>query len=145
METGVDADKTNGWLVFADPFHFDPESVVAHVERSLRARCPCWGGLASGDLPRHRRNSTQLYLNGDVLTEGGVAISIGGDVKLQGIISQGCTPIGEPWTLTRVDGQFIHEIANRPAYEVLTETFNALSAEEQRKSRGNLLIGLVSQ
>ena len=67
----------------------------------------------------------------------------GGAVKLQGVISQGCTPIGETWTLTRVDGQLIHEIGNRPAYEVLAETFNSLSRRTRKKSRGNLLIGLV--
>jgi len=47
--------------------------------------------------------STQVYLNGDVFEDGGVAVSVGGDVKLEGVISQGCTPIGESWTLTRVE------------------------------------------
>ena len=139
METGVDADKTNGWLVFADPFHLDSESWLRTWNEAY-APLPVLGGLASGDPSSQQ---TQIYLNGEVFTEGGVAISVAGAVKLQGIISQGCEPIGETWTLTRVDGQFIHEIGNRPAYEVLTETFNALSAEDQRKSRGNLLIGLV--
>jgi small ligand-binding sensory domain FIST len=139
METGVNADQTNGWLVFADPFHLDPENWLRSWNEAY-APLPVLGGLASGDPSSQ---PTQLYLNGEVFSEGGVAISIGGAVQLQGIISQGSTPIGETWTLTRVDGQFIHEIGNRPAYEVLSDTFNALSAEDQRKSRGNLLIGLV--
>jgi small ligand-binding sensory domain FIST len=42
-----------------------------------------------------------------------------------------------------VENNFIHEIANRPAYEVLADTFNKLSLEEQGKAQGNLLIGLV--
>ena len=38
----------------------------------------------------------------------------------------------------------IREIGNRRAYEVLEETFNNLTLEEQKKSRGNnLFIGLV--
>ncbi|MGD0615833.1 MAG: FIST C-terminal domain-containing protein, partial [Verrucomicrobiota bacterium] len=80
---------------------------------------------------------------GDVFEEGGVAIAVGGGVKLAGVISQGCTPIGETWTLTKVDQNIIHEIGNRPAYEVLAETFNTLSPEDQRQARGNLFIGLV--
>jgi small ligand-binding sensory domain FIST len=52
-------------------------------------------------------------------------------------------PIGETWTLTRVEHNVIHEIGNRPAYEVLAETYNQLSAEDQKKSRGNLFVGLV--
>jgi len=78
-----------------------------------------------------------------VFEEGGVAISIGGDVKLAGVTSQGCTPIGDTWTLTKVDDNIIHEIGNRPAYEVLAETFNGLTPEEQKSARGNLFIGLV--
>jgi small ligand-binding sensory domain FIST len=68
---------------------------------------------------------------------------VGGAVGLHGVISQGCTPIGETWTLTRVDGNVIQEIGNRPAYEVLVETFNTLPTREQRKTSGNLFIGLV--
>ncbi|HMP83481.1 MAG TPA: FIST C-terminal domain-containing protein, partial [Verrucomicrobiota bacterium] len=59
------------------------------------------------------------------------------------VISQGCTPIGDTWTLTQVEQNFIHKIGNRPAYEVLAETFNRLPAEEQRKTQGNVFIGLV--
>src|SRR4030095_8475002 len=39
---------------------------------------------------------------------------------------------------------FIHEIANRPAYEVLAETFSQLPPQEQQKARGNLFVGLVT-
>jgi small ligand-binding sensory domain FIST len=59
------------------------------------------------------------------------------------VISQGCTPIGETWTLTKVDQNVIHQIGNRPAYEVLAETFNQLTPEQQKGARGNLFIGLV--
>ena len=68
---------------------------------------------------------------------------MGGDVRLVGVTSQGCTPIGETWTLTKVEQNVIHEIGNRPAYEVLAETFNQLSPEDQKRARGNLFIGLV--
>jgi small ligand-binding sensory domain FIST len=101
---------------------------------------PALGGLAAGP---YNEQQTQVYLNGDVFEEGGVALSVGGGVSLAGIVSQGCMPIGEPWTLTRVEGNVIHEIANRPAYEVLAETFNQLAVSDQKKARGNLFIGLV--
>ena len=139
LETGVETDQTNGWLVFIDPFHLDSESWLRTWNEAY-APLPVLGGLASGNFAEHR---TQLYLNGDVFEEGGVAIAVGGEVKLAGVISQGCTPIGETWTLTKVDQNIIHEIGNRPAYEVLAETFNTLSPEDQRHARGNLFIGLV--
>ena len=139
LETGVEPNQTNGWLVFIDPFHIDSESWLRSWNEAY-APLPVLGGLASGDFSQQL---TQVYLNGDVFETGGVAISFGGDVKLAGVTSQGCTPIGETWTLTKVEQNIIHQIGNRPAYEVLAETFNALSPEEQKAARGNLFIGLV--
>ncbi len=138
-ETEITPEQTNGWLAFADPFHLDSESWLRSWNEAY-APLPVMGGLASGDFSEQR---TQVYLNGDVFEEGGVAISIGGDVKLTGVISQGCTPIGETWTLTKVEQNIIHQIGNRPAYEVLAETFNKLPAAEQKTARGNLFVGLV--
>jgi small ligand-binding sensory domain FIST len=139
VETGVQPDDVNGWLVFADPFHLDSESWLAGWNEAY-APLPIVGGLASGEF---NEQLTQVYLNGDVFTEGGVAIGVSGKVAIEGVISQGCTPIGETWTLTRVEQNLIHEIGNRPAYEVLAETFNNLPAQDQKKSRGNLFVGLA--
>jgi len=72
-----------------------------------------------------------------------VAVSVSGAVKLVGVISQGCTPIGDTWTLTRVERNLIQQIANRPAYQVLADTVENLSPEERRRARGNLFIGLA--
>ena len=139
LETGLEAHQSNGWLAFIDPFHLDSETWLRTWNEAY-APLPVLGGLASGEPTEPR---TQLYLGGDVFEEGGVAISVGGDVKLEGVISQGCTPIGETWTLTKVEENIIHQIGNRPAYEVLAETFNTLTQQEQLKARGNLFIGLV--
>ncbi len=139
LETGLEPEQLNGWLAFIDPFHLDSESWL-HGWNEAYAPLPVLGGLASGEFTEQR---TQVYLNGEVFEEGGVAISVGGAVKVVGVTSQGCTPIGETWTLTKVEQNIVHEIGNRPAYEVLAETFNQLSSEEQKKARGNLFLGLV--
>jgi small ligand-binding sensory domain FIST len=139
LETGIDSEQTNGWLVFGDPFHLDLETWL-HSWNEAYAPKPVLGGLASGDPAEQL---TQVYLNGEVFTEGGVAISFGGDVALCGMISQGCTPIGDTWTITRATQNLIQEIGNRPAYEVLVETFNNLPSEEQKQTQRNLFVGLV--
>jgi len=139
LETGVEPHQTNGWLVFIDPFHLDSESWLQTWNEAYAPR-PILGGLASGDA---NEPLTQVYLNGEVFEEGGVAISCGGGVGLAGVTSQGCAPIGQTWTLTRVEQNIIHQIGNRPAYEVLAETFNQLSPDDQQKARGNLFIGFV--
>ena len=139
LETGIEPEQSHGWLVFGDPFHFDSEAWLRSWNEAY-APLPTLGGLASGDF---NVQQAQVYLNGEVFEDGAVAVSVGGEVALAGVTSQGCTPIGETWTLTRVQQNIIQEIGNRPAYEVLAETFNRLSPEEQRKSRGYLFIGLV--
>jgi len=138
-ETGLGPARTNGWLVFAEPFHLDAERWLRGWNEAYAPR-PVLGGLASGDPGDP---VAQVYLNGEVFETGGVAVSVGGPVKLVSVISQGCTPIGNTWTITRVEGNLIHEIGNRPAYEVLLRTFNELPDSEKQKAQGNLFVGLV--
>jgi small ligand-binding sensory domain FIST len=137
--TGVAAEDTNGWLAFADPFHLDCEAWLQCWNAAYAPR-PILGGLASGDPSAQ---TTQVYLNGDVIEEGAVAIAVGGSVTLASVISQGCTPIGETWTITKAEQNLIAEIGNRPAYQVLAETFNNLPPQEKQKADGNLFVGLV--
>lgn len=138
-EMGVMREDTNGWLVFADPFNLDAENWLKQWNAAY-APLPIVGGLASGI---YQERNTQIYLNGDVFEEGGVALSVAGDVEITSVISQGCTPIGETWTITRTDGNLIFEIGNRPAYAILTETFEKLPDNEKVRLRGNLFVGLV--
>ena len=140
VETGVAPDAVNGWLAFVDPFHLDAETWLRSWNRNYPAR-PVYGGLASGNFPEPQ---SQVYLNGEVFEDGGVVIAIGGDVALAGVIAQGCTPIGETWTLTRVEQNLIRHIANRPAYAVLAETVQKLPPEELNEVQGNLFIGLAT-
>ena len=139
LETGLTNQETNGWLVFADPFHLDATRWLASWSGAY-SPLPIVGGLASGSPSEQQ---TQIYLNEEVYDKGGVAISIGGAIRLASVTSQGCTPIGEASTITKAERNLIYQIGNRPAYQVLAETFNALSSDEQRKTRGNLFVGLV--
>ena len=139
VEFGVPKKNVNGWLAFIDPFHLDAEAWLRSWNQNYSA-LPVYGGLASGVFPEPL---TQVYLDGEVFEDGGVAVAVGGEVALAGVVAQGCTPIGEAWTLTRVEQNLIQHIGNRPAYTVLSETVSQLTPAEQVKARGNLFIGLV--
>jgi small ligand-binding sensory domain FIST len=129
----------NSWLAFADPFHLDIERWLAQWNAAF-APSPIVGGLAGGIPPEQR---TQIYLNGEVFEDGAVAVAIGGKVRLATVVSQGCTPIGDTWIITKTDRNLVQQIANRPAYQVLVETFSQLPGDEQKKARGNLFLGLA--
>src|SRR5204863_7972696 len=81
LETGIEPDQTNGWLAFLDPFHMDSEGWLRTWNEAY-APLPVLGGLASGDFSQQL---TQVYLNGEVFEEGGVALSVGGEVRLAGL------------------------------------------------------------
>ena len=76
-------------------------------------------------------------------TDGAVALGLEGAVTIEPLISQGCRPVGSPWTITQAEDNVIHQIGNRPILEVLRDTLEGMSQKEQQKARGNIFIGLV--
>jgi small ligand-binding sensory domain FIST len=138
-QSGVAPEQARGWLVFADPFHMRTDQWLRGWNSAYAPR-PILGGLAAG---RDGEFASQLYLNGHVYGEGGVAISVGGAVGLAGLVAQGCEPVGETWTITRAEGNVIHQIGNRPAYEVLQETFANLPEAQRNRAKGNIFVGLA--
>jgi small ligand-binding sensory domain FIST len=137
--SGVGADDVNAWLLLADPFTLDIEGLMATLSGAY-PDAPLVGGMASGDTTARR---THLFLNGDVYESGAVALALGGPFGLRTVVSQGCTPIGQPWTITGARGQIIETIAGRPAIEVLTQTMRELPPGLQERARSNLLVGLA--
>ena len=136
--TGV-APGASAWLVFADPFTMDAEALLESMSAAYPGT-PLVGGLASGD-PRLR--GTHLFLNGEVYDRGAVALALGGAYSVRTIVSQGAAPIGETWTITGAQGNIIETIAQRPAYQVLADTLQALSPEMRQRAQRNLLVGLA--
>jgi small ligand-binding sensory domain FIST len=101
---------------------------------------PLIGGLASGN---YRRRTTYLFLDDQVYEDGAVGVAIGGAYAVKTVVSQGCAPIGETWTITATQGNVIETIGMRPALEVLYDAFNSLTPETQERARSNLLVGLA--
>jgi small ligand-binding sensory domain FIST len=139
QKTGLPPEQVNGWLVFASPFHLNGEAWLRQWNTAYPG-IPAVGGLASGDFSAEQ---CQVYFNGGVHEQGLVAVALCGDVTLETVVSQGCTPIGESWTITRADRNFILRIGNRPAYSVLMETFEGMNEEDRKKSQNNLFVGLA--
>jgi small ligand-binding sensory domain FIST len=137
--TGVAPTEVNAWLIFADPFSLDAEGLVAGISAAYPGT-PLIGGLASGD---QRVQRTHLFLDGQVLGQGAVALALCGPYTVRTVVSQGASPIGETWAITAAEGNVIRTIAGRPAYEVLVETVQALPPELSQRARSNLLVGLA--
>ncbi len=137
----VQLDDANAWLIFADPFHLEIEHLLDGLA-SAYDECPVLGGLASSSDPSARQ--THVFLNDQVFADGGVGLALGGPYTLLPLVSQGCEPIGETWTITSVHDNLIRTISNRPAYDMLVETFKSLPHEVQKRAQRNLLVGLAA-
>ncbi len=138
-ETGVAHDAANFWMLFADPFTMDTDTLVTQLNDAYPQR-PIVGGMASGDFSSRQ---THLFLDDKVLDHGGVGIAVGGATTLRTVVAQGCLPIGDPHIITKVERNVILGLSSKPAYQVLGETFQQLTPEVQERAQRNLFVGLV--
>jgi small ligand-binding sensory domain FIST len=124
-------------LVFADPFSFDIESAL----RAFNMRAPgvrLAGGMASAG--RHAGSNT-LFLNDWLSDSGAVAVGLGGALRADMIVSQGCRPLGPPLGVTRAERNVIRELDGKPAVVRIEEVIRDLPPRDQHLARTGLLIG----
>ena len=72
-----------------------------------------------------------------------MAAWIHGKVKVRSVVSQGCRPIGQPFVVTRVEGNVIHEMGGVPPLARLQEIYASLSESERLMLRHGLHVGRV--
>jgi small ligand-binding sensory domain FIST len=131
--------ECTGLIVLADPFSTDIAALIDTLE-DAHPGTTIVGGLATGD-PAVR--STCVFHGKRVAGEGAVVVALSGTVQLRPVVSQGCEPIGEVWTVTDADRHIVRSIGGRPAYEILVETVNGLDPETRDRVNTNLRVGLA--
>src|SRR5579871_762360 len=127
------------WLLFADPYSVDGDWLLDRLGEATPG-VPVVGGMASS---LHGPAETAVFLDGRVYGDGAVAIALGGSAGVVPVVSQGCMPIGQTWTITGVRENVIETIGGRPAVEVLVETLRELDEETRARAQSNLLVGLA--
>jgi small ligand-binding sensory domain FIST len=127
-------------VLLGDPFSFPAvEFLDALSER--RPGLPVIGGMASG---ARGYGGSRLTLDGTVVVDGAVGALVGPGTRIETVVSQGCRPIGSPYVVTNGEGQFIRELAGRPALARLDEVAETLSQDDVRLiNRVGLHVGRV--
>jgi len=100
---------------------------------------PVLGGLASA---RGIEGSAALISGGQVVDEGAVGVLFR-ELELMPCVSQGAAPIGPEVTITAAEGHVIHELAGRPALEMVERLIAQLGPRERTLVAGGILIGIV--
>ncbi len=132
--TGVDPAGVKGILLFADPYRMDSHALLGGL-RECYPGVPIAGGMASAS--EHRRQAW-VFIDGQVYDEGGVALLLEGAVRLIPVVSHGAEPVGEAWTITKIDRNTILEIGHRPALDVLLDT---ACPDSDARAAGDLPLG----
>ncbi len=76
-------------------------------------------------------------------TDGAVGVLLTADQAVTTVVSQGCRPIGDPYTVTRAERNVIYEIGGRPALERLQSLLGGLDERELEMAREGLHLGRV--
>jgi small ligand-binding sensory domain FIST len=113
---------------------FDPAGLLGGLHGELGAT-PVVGALAAGSplFELYATDATQGALPG---------VALSGPRPVIGV-AQGCAPIGEPYIVTRADGNVVHEIGSRPALTVLRDAVRSLPGGPARAQRAGLFAGLA--
>lgn len=121
-------------LMLPDAVGLAPGPLLGSLEAEL-GPVPIMGAVAAGTtmFELYNTESARGALTGLALS--GIRPVIG--------VAQGCTPIGEPYVVTRAEGNVVLEIGSRPALEVLKEAVRALPEGSTRVQRAGLFAGLA--
>lgn len=134
-----DHHQANSWILFGSSESIAGDQWLQDWDAATGSAVTV-GGFAGVD-PTTLQSA--LFLNGEILHQGAVALSLEGEVRIEPLISQGCRPVGSPWTVTRSEQNIIQQIGNRPILEVLRDTLEGMSRTDQKQARGNIFIGVV--
>ncbi|MCX7887967.1 MAG: FIST C-terminal domain-containing protein, partial [Verrucomicrobiae bacterium] len=138
-QTGLASDQQACILLLADPFTIPCAPLVDALSDAL-PQTLLVGALASG---AQQAGQHRLILDDTIADEGAVAIVLAGNLRIRAVVSQGCRPIGEPFTITRADKNIVLELGGRPPLTVLQTLLPTLPAADQQLVRTSLLIGRV--
>ena len=102
--------------MIGDPFTFPAADLLAHLNQHVPGAV-VMGGMASGGL---RLRQSRLFLDSRIVTHGAVGAYLP-RAEVHPLVAQGCRPVGDPYTITRADGNLIYEVGGRPALARLRE------------------------
>ncbi len=112
-------------LLLPDPYSFPSDVLLDHLN-AHRPGVRVMGGLVSGG---GGPGGTRLFRDWHVLDSGAVGVRLPGWRGVT-VVSQGCRPIGEAYTVTESNGSRIFSLGGRPPLERLRDIITTLSDDQ---------------
>ncbi|MCY3957501.1 MAG: FIST C-terminal domain-containing protein [Chloroflexi bacterium] len=133
----LETDDLQACIVLVDPFSTATEALLHRLDQ-LAPGIPVIGGVASwASAPGRNR----LAQDGAVANTGLVGVTLRGNVRVSTIVSQGCRPVGDWFTVTSSRSNLVQELDGKPPLEVLQQVFSEASPDDQKLMRSGILLG----
>lgn len=125
-------------LMIADPFTFPADLLLRHLNENAPGVVVV-GGMASG---AEALGDTRLFHDDRVRSSGAVGMHLTG-IEVRTLVSQGCRPVGAPFTVTEATGRLIQGLGGKPPLERLQEIVAALDPQERQLLARGVQVGRV--
>jgi small ligand-binding sensory domain FIST len=135
---GVELDDP-AFVVIADPHSVRAEMLVRGLDVAHPGATKV-GGIASGG---QQPGSHALLLGGDVHRSGAIVLALGGNVRLDAIVAQGCKPVGEPHFVTSCHEHLLRELDGASPRDALTRLYESLSPSDRELFGHAVFVGLA--
>ncbi|MGB0386703.1 MAG: FIST signal transduction protein [Ardenticatenaceae bacterium] len=114
-------------IMLGDPFS-SPMNSILDTFHAAYGDLPIVGGMASGS---RQPNGNALLLNDQIYHSGAIGVALSGAFDVDVIVSQGCRPIGDTFTITQAHQNLIYALDGQPALLELQELFRDLPDEDR--------------
>lgn len=125
-------------LLIGDPYSFPTDLLLEHLNDRFPGMV-VMGGMASGGT---RPGETRLFVDDRVVDSGAVGANLSG-IRIRALVSQGCRPIGDIYTVTRTEGNVVYELGGVSPLKRLQELVDTLAPGDRELLAGGLHVGRV--
>jgi small ligand-binding sensory domain FIST len=126
-------------LLLGEPFSFPADELLRRLNEDQQG-VPLLGGMASGGMAP---GENRLILGRQLFDSGAIAALVNGAIRIRGVVSQGCRPIGQPFVVTRAEANVIYELGGKPALVCLQKIYDSLSEQDKNLVRQGVHVGRV--
>ena len=137
--SGFPGGVSDGTLVLlADPFSIPVDGLLQHLGQHSPELVAVGGIASAANAPGGNR----LVLDDQIYSDGAVGVLVP-DGVVSTLVSQGCRPVGEPFTVTGAEHNLLNELGGRPAVERLQQLIGSVDDETRELMQRGLHLGMV--